>query len=560
MDVEHYVVVPTGFTTDNTTGDRSSNNNRLISSNTRKDNINNISYVELQKAILYTLDHRKLREEDKRMKGSNSTSTKRRSAVPTLWKEIQHGAMTGFAWLFVFLPALFYYIHQVIPRISRYRNSSSSPFLHALWKQYTPIAQQVSISLKYYRKNDIFYISTDSSRPHATDERSLSFVKKELIYPLEQVLDFASSSSEKLSSLNGLLWVHDEQLGRGYILFSDTFANRIWRWEVGNGPITIGRTLFMERSGCRSGQCSNTTQGSSCLTSEVGVSQTSNLIVCEVGEQRIVRIETDGARTPIVHLNSSIGRPYHVVYTPFGDLFLTTTNGLWKMEEAYKVPPIPARLSRASHYLTTDDKIPIQLMYSSLLQPYGLALSQDFKHIYVSDADPTNPIIIKLPVDMEDDDNDEEEYHDKSDLEPNNCSAASLDQHTVKGVLDGLKNDNVFFNASTLPSTLCCDGNTSSTPDSPPVGVKGLTVDQNGNVWATLSNAIVMLSSEGGKLLACICNSLSSSSQDTSPTDIAFGDDGYLYVTTETKLLRIKVKSKRLTVPNMVTGKKKNNQ
>jgi sugar lactone lactonase YvrE len=92
------------------------------------------------------------------------------------------------------------------------------------------------------------------------------------------------------------------------------------------------------------------------------------------------------------------------------------------------------------------------------------------------------------------------------------------------------------------------------------VMVKGLTVDQNGNVWATLSNAIVMLSSEGGKLLACICNSLSSSSQDTSPTDIAFGDDGYLYVTTETKLLRIKVKSKRLTVPNMVTGKKKNNQ
>jgi hypothetical protein len=104
---------PTGLTTENTTEDNSSDSNSLISSNTRKDDTNYISYVEVQKAILYTLDHRKLLEEYKSMK-----STHRRSAVPMLWKEIQHGAVTGFAWLFVFLPALFYYIHQVIPRIS----------------------------------------------------------------------------------------------------------------------------------------------------------------------------------------------------------------------------------------------------------------------------------------------------------------------------------------------------------------------------------------------------------------------------------------------------------
>jgi hypothetical protein len=41
-----------------------------------------------------------------------------------------------------------------------------------------PIAQHLSISKKHYRKNNIFYISTDSTQPHATDERSLSFVKK----------------------------------------------------------------------------------------------------------------------------------------------------------------------------------------------------------------------------------------------------------------------------------------------------------------------------------------------------------------------------------------------
>jgi sugar lactone lactonase YvrE len=200
-------------------------------------------------------------------------------------------------------------------------------------------------------------------------------------------------------------------------------------------------------------------------------------------------------------------------------------------------------------------------MYSSLLQPYGLALSQDFKHIYVSDADPTNPIIVKLPVDLEDDDNDEEESHEENDLDHNNCSATALDENTAKGVLDGLTDNIVFFNASTLPMHLCCDDKTSSTSSSP-VGVQGLAVDQNGNVWATLRNSIVLLSSENGKLLACICNAPPppSSSQDTLPTDIAFGDDGYLYVTTDTKLLRIKVKSKRLKVPNMVTGKKRNNQ
>ncbi|KAL3771451.1 hypothetical protein ACHAW5_000106 [Stephanodiscus triporus] len=56
------------------------------------------------------------------------------------------------------------------------------------------------------------------------------------------------------SFLSSTAWVHDPDLGRGYLLLSDVGrSGRIWRWEVGGGPIAIGRSLHMERSGCRSG-------------------------------------------------------------------------------------------------------------------------------------------------------------------------------------------------------------------------------------------------------------------------------------------------------------------
>jgi hypothetical protein len=36
-----------------------------------------------------------------------------------------------------------------------------------------------------------------------------------------------------------------------FLVFSDVKKNRIWRWEEGGGLFTIGKSLFLDRSGCR---------------------------------------------------------------------------------------------------------------------------------------------------------------------------------------------------------------------------------------------------------------------------------------------------------------------
>jgi hypothetical protein len=157
------------------------------------------------------------------------------------------------------------------------------------------------------------------------------------------------------SSLVDAVWRHDSELGRGYLLMSDATvcsrndsSGRVWRWEVGGGPLTIGRTLHLDQAGCRSPTpvhgascCSNSREmGSGGLAIDFhhgAATGSSNiqeglLTVAEYGEGRIIRLEANGARTPLVisvptavMSNSTESRRLEqatkLLYTPFGDLF-----------------------------------------------------------------------------------------------------------------------------------------------------------------------------------------------------------------------------------------------
>lgn len=307
-----------------------------------------------------------------------------------------------YAWFIIFLTALSYFI------FTRGGNSNRGGLLSSLSKPYDVVASAVSVAHGDKGNEEllrsIFYIDKISPM----ESSALTLMPN---YRLETILssppDVVGNSHDHdkecayngnnsqnpipyISHIASTTWVHDEELGRGYLLLADAGrSGRIWRWEVGGGPITIGRSLHMERSGCRShlwvdsedgkegnsngicpenlfgdsstdneGQvpCSKTEQessqppllGSASLAVELTrnaerASAGANIIVSEWGERRIVRVEGEtGARTPYVTLvpttqkekddnddqqqqRRRVFQPNHLTYTPFGDLLFSDT-------------------------------------------------------------------------------------------------------------------------------------------------------------------------------------------------------------------------------------------
>jgi hypothetical protein len=113
-------------------------------------------------------------------------------------------------------------------------------------------------------------------------------------------------------NLTDAVWRHDGEMGRGYLLLSDAARyGRVWRWELGGGPISIGTTLHLDLAGCRTAQCVSSTtmtttaaRGSGALAIQFARDAASpregRLLVAEWGEGRIVRLEDNGARTPLL--------------------------------------------------------------------------------------------------------------------------------------------------------------------------------------------------------------------------------------------------------------------
>ncbi|KAL7536395.1 hypothetical protein ACHAXR_007133 [Thalassiosira sp. AJA248-18] len=305
-----------------------------------------------------------------------------------------------YAWFIVFLTALSYFI------ITRGGNSNRGGVLSSFSKPYNVIASSVAVGNGKSEEllRSIFYCAKsqqeESSIALAPNHRLEVILSSppDIDTSNDECTDVEPNSIPYLSHLSSTTWVHDEELGRGYLLLADAGrSGRIWRWEVGGGPITIGRSLHMERSGCRSGfwvpddadnrkdgngtcpenlfgqsgtmemggptSCSKSATpaqfnppllGSASLAVELTrnaerSSAGTNIIVAEWGERRIVRVEGEtGARTPLVTLVPTekddghveimkwrrVFRPNHLTYTPFGDLVFSDNY------ESDAIPPL----------------------------------------------------------------------------------------------------------------------------------------------------------------------------------------------------------------------------
>jgi hypothetical protein len=330
-------------------------------------------------------------------------------------------------------------------------------------------------------------------------------------------------------------WKHDEELGRGYLLLSTSHQyGKIWQWETGGGPIPIGKTLSMVNSGCRSEfhqNCSLPDSGSGGIIVD-SLHEPPRLIVAEWGEGRISRLEENGARTPlIIQLTSASGeedrlyRPFQLLMTPFGDLLgldSTMEGGdiLWQLPQAHKIPGLESLgVSRKAHSwkeLPAETfSAPQKLLQSRRLG--GVALvPNNWMKVYVTMRQGDSVTVVVLSIE---DDEEEDEDNDDDKVAPEENEKVEGSQKTNK------RQSAIFFDYSQYAK------------EPGPI-----EIDEKGNMYLAIDGGILFLSSSGhvtGRL----------SIPGISIVDLTLGDDRFLYISTATKLFRLRVRNKLLQMP-----------
>lgn len=168
---------------------------------------------------------------------------------------------------------------------------------------------------------------------------------------------------------------------RGALYFSDVVKNRLWRWRPGEGTDVV-----LDPSG--------TTAPGPHAAREPGSNGTAldaagRLWICEHGNRRLTRLETDGSRTVLVgaYRGKRLNSPNDVWLARNGDAYFTDPPfGLPQNfdDPAKELPWQGIYRLRASGEL--------ELLVSDLRAPNGLSLSPDERTLYVSNADRDAPV------------------------------------------------------------------------------------------------------------------------------------------------------------------------
>ena len=264
----------------------------------------------------------------------------------------------------------------------------------------------------------------------------------------------------------------------GFLLFSDAPRNTIFKWDE-----KTGLTEFLKPSGYTGlGQYSDEPGSNGLMINHEG-----ELVACEHGDRRITKMNLKlGGKVAIAdkwqgkHFNS----PNDICQHSNGTYFFT--------DPPYGLPgrekdTANREITQSGVYSVLPNGIVKQII-TTFKFPNGIALSPNEKLLYVSQSDGASPYITA---------------------------------HAVKE--DGTVGDGImFFDFKTVKSQL---GNAAA---------DGLKVDANGNVYAGAANGVVVISAKG-KLLGKIETGVQTS-------NCAFGENGYLYITAQHYVCRVKLK------------------
>lgn len=320
------------------------------------------------------------------------------------------------------------------------------------------------------------------------------------------------------------VWKHDADLGRGFLLLADATENGIvWRWEVGGGPIAIGRTLHVDQAGCRSEKCISTKgpKGSGGLAMDFGNKEKSmegRLVVAEWGERRVARLEENGARTPLVmHLPDAcnadegdrpptrVHRPHSLLYTPTGDLLfvddLSSCSLLVRLSHAVHVAPLPSLgVSRTAHdweSMTPSNRtVPVEVLSQSSKMG-GAALDWTLDAVVTVVQLEDGGVVLRR-VRLSNDEDDEPILLDEQ---------PKWEEFRLSDHIPG----------ATFPGSVA--------------------ITTKGKVFVAVEKGVAVVDPSRKLVLGLL-------EMELTPTSLTIGEDGYLYIATTSSLYRIAIREK----------------
>ena len=259
--------------------------------------------------------------------------------------------------------------------------------------------------------------------------------------------------------------------GDPHLLFSDLRANAIKQWSPGAGVTDFMNLVF-------DGDPAGRSVGSNGLA----IDADGRLILCEHGNRRVSRIEADGSLTVLAdrYDGKRLNSPNDAVYHSSGWLYFTDPPyGLAGQEGD------PARELDVNGIYRLSPEGEVELLIGAQSRPNGLGFSPDERILYVANSDANQKVWFAYDV---------------------------LD--------DGrLGPGRVFFDVQSETASGAADG---------------LTVDRDGNLFATGPGGVWVLGPDG--------THLGTIQPDEVPANAAWGDDGStLYMTARTGLYRIRL-------------------
>lgn len=173
----------------------------------------------------------------------------------------------------------------------------------------------------------------------------------------------------------------------GSLLFSDVPRNAIYRWTEGAGV-----SVVVERSGY-SGR--DSFPGAEPGSNGLILDRDGRLLVCQHGDRRIVRLESDGRRTVLADRfeGKRLNSPNDLTLGPNGDLFFT--------DPPYGLPRAfddPAKELPFQGVFRVSAGGEVTALVRDLDAPNGIGFSPDGKTLYVSNAVHRRPIWMAYPV------------------------------------------------------------------------------------------------------------------------------------------------------------------